>query len=110
MTFQFTQMIAEFIGTFIFLMVIIDLVFRSSTDPVVASGSVPLYIGLGLTVSIYITTGLGGFGHLNPVVSTVCLTNGNVSVGEWGSLIIAQLLAGVLAYSVWWGMGRKGIM
>lgn len=110
MAVQITQIVAEFIGTLIFLLVIIDLVFRSSSDPVVASGSIPLYIGLGLTVSIYVTSGLGGFGHLNPVVSSVCFANGNLTIDVWGSLIVAQIVAGIAAYFIWLGMGRKGAM
>lgn len=107
---QVTQFFAEIIGTLIFLMAIIDLVFRSATDPVAASGAIPLYIGLGLAVAIYVTSGLGGFGHLNPVVSAVCAANGSVTAGDMGLLIVAQLIGGFLAYLIWWGMGRKNAM
>jgi glycerol uptake facilitator-like aquaporin len=105
-----TQFFAEIVGTFIFLLVIIDLVFRKDTDPVAASGSIPLYIGLGLCISIYVTLGLGGFAHLNPVVSAVCSANGNITTGEMALLIIAQFIGGFLAYAVWSIMGRKGVL
>ena len=107
---QVTQFFAEIIGTLIFLLVIINLIFRSSTDPVATSGAIPVFIGLGLAVSIYITSGLGGFGHLNPVVSAVCGANGTVSVSDMSVLIIAQLIGGFLAYLLWVAMGRKDVM
>ena len=107
---EIQQFLAEIVGTFIFLLVIIDMVFRKSSDPLMSSGSIPLYIGLGLCVSIYVTLGLGGFAHLNPVVSAVCATNGSINAGEMVLLIIAQIIGGMCAYGVWYAMGRKGVL
>jgi len=104
------QFIAEIVGTFIFLSVIIGLVFRKSTDPMVTSGSIPLYIGLGLCISIYISAGLGGYGHLNPIVSGVCATNGSISVQDMTLLILAQVIGGALAYGLWSSLGRKDVL
>jgi len=106
---QSTQFFAEMVGTFIFLLVIINLIFRPVNDAVVISGAIPVYIGIGLIVSIYITTGLGGFGHLNPVVSVVNATNGSITTTEMVYLITAQLIGGLLAYLLWYTMGRKNV-
>lgn len=107
---QTSQFFAEIVGTFIFLLVIIDMVFRKASDPLVTSGSIPLYIGLGLCISIYVTAGLGGYGHLNPVVSAVCATNGSINGGEMSLLIIAQVIGATLAYLLWLVLGRKGVL
>ena len=104
------QFVAELIGTFIFLMVIIGMVFRRESDPLVSGGAIPLYIGLGLSISIYITAGLGGYGHLNPVVSAVCATNGSINTPDMSLLILAQVLGGALAYGTWYYMGRKEVL
>jgi glycerol uptake facilitator-like aquaporin len=107
---DFTQFLAEVVGTFIFLLVILNMVFRRSTDSLVTSASIPLFIGLGLCVSIYITLGLGGFAHLNPVVSGVCCANGSVTFSDMITLILAQVVGGSLAYVLWYSMGRKGVL
>lgn len=106
---QSTQFFAEMVGTFIFILVIINLIFRPATDAVVVSGSIPVYIGIGLIASIYITTGLGGMGHLNPVVSVVNASNGSITTAEMVYLIVAQLIGGLLAYLLWYTMGRKNV-
>lgn len=107
---ELQKFLAEIVGTFIFLLVIINMVFRKDTDPLVASGSIPLYIGLGLCISIYVTLGLGGFAHLNPVVSTVCCVNGSIELPDMVQLILAQVIGGACAYAVWYAMSRKGVL
>lgn len=98
---------AEIVGTLIFLLAIIDLAFHAPAADVRAPSAVPLYIGLGLAVSIYITQGLGGIAHLNPAASAVAAANGAINIGDMGLLILAQCIGAFLAYLVWWGMGRK---
>jgi glycerol uptake facilitator-like aquaporin len=102
-----TQILAEVVGTTIFLLAIVSLIFRPSTDPVATSGAVPIYIALGLAVSIFVASGLGGFGHLNPVVSAVCAANGSVSVMDAITLMAAQFTGGCIAYATWKSMTRK---
>jgi len=96
--------LAEIVGTFIFLLAICTLAFRSGTDHMVQSGSVPLFIGLGLAVSIYITIGLGGSGHLNPMVSMVFGFNGNVAAADVLMYILAQIIGASLAFGVFKAM------
>ena len=107
-----TQFLAEIVGTFIFMLVILNLLFSNGTNnPVLnPSGSVgigALIIGLGLAVSIYITAGLGGFGHLNPVATGVAALNGSVTAPDALLLILSQIIGGGLAFLVFWGMGNK---
>ena len=97
--------LAEVVGTFIFILAIVTLAFRTAstpngTDHMVQSGSIPLFIGLGLAVAIYITIGLGGSGHLNPLVSTVFGINGNISAGDVCWYILAQIVGATLAFTV----------
>jgi glycerol uptake facilitator-like aquaporin len=96
-----SQFFAEIVGTFMFLMVIVNLIFGGNPTTN-NSGIVPLFIAFGLCVSIYVTIGLGGFGHLNPVVSAVCATNGNISISDMCLLILAQAIGGFLAYLIWY--------
>jgi len=96
-----SQFFAEMVGTFMFLMVIVNLIFGGNPTTN-NSGIVPLFIAFGLCVSIYVTIGLGGFGHLNPVVSAVCATNGNISISDMCLLILAQAIGGFLAYLIWY--------
>ena len=102
--------IAEIIGTFIFLLAIVTLAFRSATtgsgatDHMVQAGSIPLFIGLGLAVAIYITIGLGGSGHLNPLVSIVFGVNGNISSTDAIIMICAQIIGAAAAFGVFKSM------
>lgn len=59
---------------------------------------VPVFIVLGLLVSIYITQSLGGNGHLNPAVSTTMTIAGNLKIDEMLYHVLSQILGGVCAY------------
>jgi glycerol uptake facilitator-like aquaporin len=96
-----SQFFAEIVGTFMFLMVIVNLIFGGNPKTN-NSGIVPLFIAFGLCVSIYVTIGLGGFGHLNPVVSAVSATNGSISISDMCLLVLAQAIGGFLAYLIWY--------
>ena len=109
-----TSFLAEIVGTFIFMLVILNLAFSNAASSSVlnpsGSGSIgmaALIIGLGLAVSIYITAGLGGMGHLNPVATGVAALNGSVSAPDALLLILAQIIGGGLAFLVFWGMAAK---
>ena len=102
-----TQFIAEIVGTTIFMLAIVDLAFADANKAAANSGSIALYIGLGLTISIYITAGLGGYGHLNPIASVVCSANGAINAGDCAALIVAQIIGGLLAFILYFAMGGK---
>lgn len=80
--------ITEFIGTFIFLSVILNAV----KNPEVAA----LMIGLGLTAVIVFGSSISG-GHYNPVVSVLMYLNGKLSSSDLIPYISSQLLAAVAA-------------
>ncbi len=102
-----TQFLAEIVGTFIFMLAIVNLVFsaQSATSSSRSIGMTALLVGLGLAVSIYITSGLGGKGHLNPVATGVCALNGDINTTDALLLVLAQIIGGGLAFLVYWGMG-----
>ncbi len=75
--------IAEFIGTFILLSVII------------ASGD-PLAIGLALAVACWFGTKISG-GHFNPAVTVVKYIQNSVNMSDALFYVVAQVLGGVAA-------------
>jgi glycerol uptake facilitator-like aquaporin len=104
-----TSFLAEIVGTFIFMLVILNLLSSSNTINT-SNGTIgigALIIGLGFAVSIYITAGLGGVGHLNPVSTGVAALNGDISATDALLLILAQIIGGGLAFLVYWGMGAN---
>lgn len=84
--------LVEFIGTFVFLSVILTCVKASDVGP----GMTPLAIGLALAVVIYFGGGISD-GHFNPAVSIMF----GISDGKWerySVYIVAQILGGIAAY------------
>ena len=77
------DIITEFIGTFIFLSVIL------------ATGEA-IPIGLSFAVAIYFGGKISG-GHFNPAVSTMMLMNGKLTIEKFAGYVIAQLLGGLVA-------------
>lgn len=78
------SLIVEFIGTFIFLSVII----RSSNA---------LYIGLTLTLVILLGGWVSG-GNYNPAVSYMMLLNDKIDLKTTAMYIIAQVLGATAAF------------
>lgn len=78
------SLIVEFIGTFIFLSVII----RSSNA---------LYIGLTLTLVILLGGWVSG-GNYNPAVSYMMLLNDKIDLKTMAMYIIAQVLGATTAF------------
>lgn len=70
--------LAELIGTFFFVYVIL------------ASGGHPLIIGSALALLVYLIGGISG-AAVNPAVSLAMLINGNLVVGEWVGYVVAEL-------------------
>jgi aquaporin Z len=75
--------ITEFVGTFVFLSVILT---TGQAFP----------IGLALAVAIYFGGSISG-GHFNPAVSTMMLAKGAISIEKWIAYVIAQVLGGLVA-------------
>lgn len=79
----------EFIGTFIFLSVIM----------VAANSNIKwafLPIGLALAIVIYWGGSISG-GHFNPAVSTMFFAHGKLSILEFIAYIVVQVAGGLLA-------------
>lgn len=82
---SYLSYLAEYIGTFFFILVIF------------ASGGNPLVIGAALALVIFLTSTASG-GLLNPAVSISMFMNGSLKPMELFSYVFAQLLGGVSAY------------
>lgn len=76
--------IAEFIGTFFFVSVILNSLKKNT-----GMSSVPVAIGIGLVAAIILSGPISG-GHLNPVVSLVTYLNGSMNQNELMFYVIAQ--------------------
>jgi aquaporin Z len=83
--------LTEFVGTFVFLSVILS---TGQAFP----------IGLALAVAIYFGGSISG-GHFNPAVSTMMLVKGGISIETWVGYVIAQVLGGLIA--LWWFKNAK---
>tara|TARA_A100001015_G_scaffold224903_2_gene253745 strand:- start:480 stop:758 length:279 start_codon:yes stop_codon:yes gene_type:complete len=73
----------EFIGTFIFISVILIV-------------GEPIPISVALLAVIYLVGKVSG-GHINPIVSISMLINKKISNLDFGGYVIAQFLGGVAA-------------
>jgi len=78
--------LAEFIGTLIFVSIIL------------VTGN-PWAIGAALALVIWLTANISG-GHMNPVVSIVMASNGKISMTDLIPYIIAQILGGLAALMI----------
>ena len=77
--------VAEYIGTFFFILVVF------------ASNGNALAIGAALAAVIYLITEHSG-AHVNPIVSLVMNMNGSLTQGSLLYYIIAQLLGALSAF------------
>lgn len=90
------QSLVEFIGTFIFLTIILIATSKTVSGP--ASGTVaPFAIAIGLLIAILFGGQISG-GHFNPAVSVMKTIQGETPIGTATIYIIVQILAGVFAY------------
>lgn len=96
------SLLAEFIGTFFFVTVILVL-----TSQFVGNIAVALLIGLGLAVAIYFV-GAASKGSLNPAVTLALYSRGDLAGSTAVLYIIAELFGAMLAF-VWWSyiFGKK---
>jgi len=81
----FASYLAEYIGTFFFILSIF------------ASGGNPLIIGAALALAIFLVASISG-GHVNPAVSLAMYMNGQLKPMDLFSYVFAQLLGGASAY------------
>ena len=84
--------LGEFIGTFVFLLVIL-----------VVGQPIPIVIGL---LAAILAFGKLSGGHMNPAVSTMMLAKGDIDVMTYLLYVIAQILGG-LAALLWWTITNK---
>jgi len=83
--------IAEFIGTFFFVTVILNSIKKNT-----GMSSIPIAIGVGLVAAIILAGPVSG-AHLNPVVSLVSYLNKTMSQTELMYYIIAQCAGAIAA-------------
>ena len=77
----------EFLGTFLFLSVIL------------ATGS-PVLTALALLAVLLLGSAISG-GHFNPVISMMMWANGTLSLPDMGLYAAAQVAGGLAAYGVY---------
>ena len=75
--------VAEFLGTFVFLSVIL-------------SQGQALPIAMALAVAIYLGGAISG-GHFNPAVSVMMFLRNNIDLATLVGYVVAQVLGGVAA-------------
>lgn len=90
--------VTEFIGTFIFLAVIL----MASSHPTFIQ---PIIIVIALLAMIYFGLSTSG-GHFNPAISTMFLIKGDLSVEKYIGYIVAQIL-GALVALLWFHQAIK---
>ena len=81
---SFNKYLVEFIGTFVFLSVIL-------------SSGEAFPIGLALSVAIFFGGSVSG-GHYNPAVSTMMFIKKNLKTPDYIGYVISQILGGIAAY------------
>lgn len=92
---NFLAVLVEFLGTFIFLSVI------------VATGN-PWAIGATLAVLAFLGGAISG-GHFNPAVTIMTLYNRGIANESAVAYIVAQVAAGILAVTVYNQMKKRGV-
>jgi len=90
------QSLVEFIGTFVFLTIILVATSKTVSGP--ASGSVaPFAIVIALLAAILFGGQISG-GHFNPAVTFMKTIQGETPISTCATYIIVQLLAAASAY------------
>ena len=91
---NFLAVLVEFLGTFIFLSVI------------VATGN-PWAIGATLAILCAVGGAISG-GHYNPAVTVMSLYNRSIAGDNAAAYIVAQVIAGLLAVTVYNQLKKNG--
>ena len=87
---------AEFLGTLLFLLIIL-LTLQTISGPSVL---IALLIGLGLFIGIYLSGLIGGPGYLNPAVALLLGVRNNKSAFFTLGMVIVELVAALVAIAV----------
>jgi glycerol uptake facilitator-like aquaporin len=95
-TMNMLAVLVEFLGTFIFLSVI------------VATGN-PWAIGATLAVLAFLGGAISG-GHFNPAVTLMTLYNRGIAADSAAVYIVAQVAAGLLAVTVYNRLKKAGVL
>jgi glycerol uptake facilitator-like aquaporin len=93
---NFLAVVVEFLGTFIFLSVIIS------------TGN-PWIFGATLAILAFLAGAISG-GHFNPAVTLMTLYNRGIASDNAFAYIIAQVAAGILAVTVYNQMKKRGVV
>lgn len=93
------KFMAEMIGTFVFLGVIIITVAGKSSTICDKSESW-IKIGLALSIAIILFGKISG-GHFNPAVSFMFFLNKTITLQELFIYIVAQLAGAIIAYTLY---------
>ncbi len=93
--------LAEFLGTFFFLFVILSATSKTALSPVLA----PIMIAIGLLAAIVIAGPISG-AHLNPAVTVMSALNKTISNSEAVYYIGVQLMGAVAAKYVFDTMNK----
>ena len=96
------EFIAEFLGTFIFLGVILVAVDGTKACSMERSQAY-LRIGLALSIAIVLVGSISG-GHLNPAVSVMFYLKNDLKTPELVVYICAQLLGAACAFGTYYYM------
>lgn len=89
------QFVSEFVGTFVFMLVILYATAQNAQWPNLA----PLLIVGGLLSGIVLSATNSG-GHLNPAVSFMMYLKGALTLNGMGEYMVAQLLGAFVAVMV----------
>ncbi|MGB3147110.1 MAG: aquaporin [Paracoccaceae bacterium] len=99
------KFIAEVIGTFILVFLGTCAIVYAGSD--IGHVGISFAFGLGVVAAAYGIGAISG-AHLNPAVSIGMLTSGRMSMGDFISYVIAQVIGAVLAIIVIKIMGTPG--
>ena len=88
---EFKLLLAEFLGTFFFLSIILNSVFFGDFAPIA--------ISIGLLGAIYLAGRVSG-GHFNPAVSVMMYVKGKLAGDLTVLYIAAQILGGLMALMI----------
>lgn len=88
---EFKALLAEFLGTFFFLSIILNSIFLGEFAPIA--------ISIGLLAAIYFAGRVSG-GHFNPAVSIMMYVKGKLAGDITILYIAAQILGGLVALMI----------
>jgi glycerol uptake facilitator-like aquaporin len=95
--------VAEFLGTFFFLSVILNVTSKSATWPAMT----PLLIAVGLLAAMATASHASG-AHLNPAVTIMMAVKGGFPQGNVLPYIAAQVFGGIAALYVYRMVNKSG--